>query len=168
MRSCWTNTRSEIQQLVRPTEAACLNQSNPPFFMSTVQWNRLGLEQQLVCKTLPFSLQMDLKPLFSSWKRWAIRQLRQIQSLVKTPNSLSNGPQKCFLGLYSLLPAVVGILFSPWFFCLRNPISLGSASGILSYCFPAAQLLEHSVFLSFFFFPSSPVHKPRWYFRTCA
>lgn len=126
-----------------PPETACLNQSCLPFFMSTAEqawaWTAACLENSTAF------IRMDLRPLFSSWKLWAIRQLRQIQSLVETPNSLSNGPQKRFLGFYSLLPAAVGFLFSP---ASLPRVGFWRTFVLLSCCTTSWVL-----FFSFFFLP---------------
>lgn len=145
MRSCWRNTGSEIQQLV--TRLRLLVSINLICHSSWVQWNRLGLEQQLVCKTLPLSLgwisghssPAGSYEQFDSWGRFS----HLSKPLIRSPM----GRKNAFLVFYSLLPAVVGFLFSPRFFCLRNPIGFGSDSGILSYCFAAT-----TVFLFGFFF----------------
>lgn len=92
---------------------------------------------------------MNLRPLVSSWKLWAIRQLRQIQSLVKTPNSFSNGPQKRFFGFYSLLPAEIGILFSLLEKSSRPWVGLWHTFILLSCCMTSWVLCFS--FFNFFF-----------------
>lgn len=66
----------------------------------------------------------------------------------QNPNSLSNGPQKCFLGFYLLLPAVLGILFHPGY----SAWEIQSALGRHLACLRTVSLLHDFSGTLFFFF----------------